>query len=328
MRIWIDIDNAPHVHIMEPLISELEERGHRVLITTRDYGHTVELLKMKKRPYILIGKHPGRLIFLKIIFLIYRMLKLYIWAFDKNFDLAFCHGSRSMVIPARLLGIPLVAMYDSDFLFKIFAKKILMPSLSANIDCSKCIQFPGLKEELYLWEHEYKENWDDGITYSKRNVIAILRPPASMAHYHNPQAEIIFKEVLKQISKIDRLSGILVPRTNAQKDEILQFVRNMNGIVVLPKAVDGISMLKDADLLIGGGGTMNREAALLGVPVYSIFKSKIGKVDKWLEEKNRMKFINSIDDIRNIIYEKNLKKTPLIIYRNLKNYICDILESI
>jgi len=332
MRIWIDIDNAPHVQIMDPIIRELERRGHKVLITARDYGHTVELLKMKKRLHILIGKHPGKSKFLKIVFLAYRMFKLYIWAFDKKIDLAFSHGSRSMVLPARFLGIPLIVMYDyeyiSDFLFRKFARRIFMPSISAVRENEKCIPFPGLKEEIYLWEHKYKSDWDKGIIFSRGNLLVILRPPASMAHYHNPQAEVIFREVLKQISRLNGISGIVIPRTKVQRKEFMQLTRDMDGITVLPKAVDSISMLKDADLLIGGGGTMNREGALLGTPVYSIFQGRIGKVDRWLVERKRMRFINSIEEIKDIHYEKNLQKTPLVNYRNLREYICNLLVHV
>ena len=48
--------------------------------------------------------------------------------------------------------------------------------------------------------------------------------------------------------------------------------------------VDGLDMIWASDLVISGGGTMNREAAALGVPVYSIFRGKIGAVDQYLSE--------------------------------------------
>ena len=311
MKIWIDIDNAPHVQIMEPIIQELECRGHTVLITVRDYGHTVELLNMKQRQYVLIGKHPGKSFFLKAIFLLYRMFRLYLWALDKQIDLAFGHGSRSMVLPARLLGIPVVTMYDyeyiADFLFKRFAKVILMPFLFTNLKDKKYILFPGLKEEIYLWKHEYIKDWDEEFNIDKNDVLVILRPPASMAHYHNPEAEEIFMEVIKEISTKDGVLGLLIPRTKAQKEEMIELVKDMGGIRILTKAVDGISMLKDADLVIGGGGTINREAALLGVPVYSIFQGKRGKVDKWLESNERITFINSIYEVKKIQFKKKIR---------------------
>jgi len=95
MRVWIDVDNAPHVLIMEPIIRELERRGHQVLITARDYGNTRGLLDMKGFRYFLIGRYPGKSGILKILHLGLRMVRLFIWAMDKNIDIAFAHGSRS-----------------------------------------------------------------------------------------------------------------------------------------------------------------------------------------------------------------------------------------
>jgi predicted glycosyltransferase len=43
---------------------------------------------------------------------------------------------------------------------------------------------------------------------------------------------------------------------------------------------------------------MNREAAALGVPVYSIFRGKIGAVDRYLAESGRLSLIESPDDLR------------------------------
>lgn len=332
MRIWVDIDNAPHVHIMTPIIKELKNRGHEILITARDYGQTVELLEMKKIPYKLTGKHPGKSFFLKILFLIYRMIRLYIWAFDKKIDLALSHGSRSMVLPARLLGISVVTMYDyeyiSDFIFKKFSNVILMPFISHDKHSNKCLSFPGLKEEIYLWDHKFDSNWKKGIQIEKDKVLAVLRPPASMAHYHNLKAEEIFEEILKDISKNKKIEALVIPRTKNQKMEIMKAFKSFRGITVLEKAVDGISMLKEADIVIGGGGTMNREAALLGVPVYSIFQGKIGEIDRWLAGKRRMRFINLPEEIGKINYKKTTVKKPMINVLALEKNICDLIEKI
>jgi predicted glycosyltransferase len=43
---------------------------------------------------------------------------------------------------------------------------------------------------------------------------------------------------------------------------------------------------------------MNREAAALGVPVYSIFRGKLGAVDRELARDGRLVMIERIDDIR------------------------------
>ena len=43
---------------------------------------------------------------------------------------------------------------------------------------------------------------------------------------------------------------------------------------------------------------MNREAAALGVPVYSIFRGKVGEIDKYLADNKRLTFIERIQDVR------------------------------
>src|SRR5208282_5545597 len=72
--------------------------------------------------------------------------------------------------------------------------------------------------------------------------------------------------------------------------------------VVIPReAVDGLNLLWYSDLVVSGGGTMNREAAALGVPVYSIFRGKSGAVDRHLQSQGRMTLIESIEDVENKI---------------------------
>ena len=53
---------------------------------------------------------------------------------------------------------------------------------------------------------------------------------------------------------------------------------------------------------------MNREAAALGVPVYSIFRGKIGAVDQYLAKLGRLKFIETVKEIEKKI--KVIKRTP------------------
>jgi predicted glycosyltransferase len=62
--------------------------------------------------------------------------------------------------------------------------------------------------------------------------------------------------------------------------------------------VDGLNLIWHSDLVISGGGTMNREAAALGVPVYSIFRGPIGAVDRYLSAKGRLVLLESVRDVQ------------------------------
>jgi predicted glycosyltransferase len=69
-------------------------------------------------------------------------------------------------------------------------------------------------------------------------------------------------------------------------------------IIVPDQVVDGLNLVWHSDFVISGGGTMNREAAALGVPVYSIFRGKLGAVDRYLAEHQRLILIESVEDVR------------------------------
>ena len=72
--------------------------------------------------------------------------------------------------------------------------------------------------------------------------------------------------------------------------------------IILPEhAVDGLNLVWHSDLVVSGGGTMNREAAALGVPVYSIFRGKLGAVDRHLAREGRLVLIESREDVRSRI---------------------------
>ena len=43
---------------------------------------------------------------------------------------------------------------------------------------------------------------------------------------------------------------------------------------------------------------MNREAAALGIPVYSIFRGRTGAVDRKLEQEGRLILIRSVEEVR------------------------------
>ena len=59
--------------------------------------------------------------------------------------------------------------------------------------------------------------------------------------------------------------------------------------VILPeRAVDAQSLIALSDLVVSAGGTMNREAAALGVPVYTTYGGRLGGVDEALIREGRL----------------------------------------
>jgi predicted glycosyltransferase len=65
---------------------------------------------------------------------------------------------------------------------------------------------------------------------------------------------------------------------------------------VLLEAAPFVALLKAVDAVVSAGGTMAREAAYLGVPAYSIFRSCMGAVDRHLELLGRLSLLRSPED--------------------------------
>ena len=59
MRVWVDCTNSPHVLIFRPLIRRMEERGHEVVVTSRDFAQTIGLLDRYGIPHTPMGAHGG-----------------------------------------------------------------------------------------------------------------------------------------------------------------------------------------------------------------------------------------------------------------------------
>jgi predicted glycosyltransferase len=133
------------------------------------------------------------------------------------------------------------------------------------------------------------------------DVVVTIRPPATEAHYHNPEAETLLLEVFKMLGERPEVKTVLLPRTPKQEAELRQAVPDLfaAGRIIVPKrAVDGLDLIWYSDVVISGGGTMNREAAALGIPVYSLFRGTMGAVDKHLAATGRLVLLQSVNDVR------------------------------
>jgi predicted glycosyltransferase len=178
----------------------------------------------------------------------------------------------------------------------------------------RVLRYPGIKEDVYI--NNFKPNSriykSLDILVDEQNILITVRPPATEAHYHNPQSEILFEEMLDYLLTLNNLVLIVLPRNDKQKGQIesLRAEAIKNKKIVMPKnAVDGINLIWHSDLVISGGGTMNREAAALGVSVYSIFRGKIGAVDRYLAAQGRLILIENVGEIKTKIkIEKREKK--------------------
>src|SRR5437016_4198022 len=103
MKIWIDLDNTPHVPFFRPIIRELERRGHIVALTARDAFQVCELATRFGMSYTKVGRHHGKKRFMKVGGLVCRSLQLLPFVVRERPDLALSHGSRGQILLCNLL---------------------------------------------------------------------------------------------------------------------------------------------------------------------------------------------------------------------------------
>lgn len=307
MKIWFDADNGPHVLIMRPLVGELVRRGHEVVFTARDRTKTCELLDLYDLDYVKVGGEYGRGMSGKVKGTLGRAWDLVRVMRGSNVAVSYGHGSRALPLASRLLGIPTVTMYDYEWvnarLFNLCCRSILLPDAitkqrcaEAGIAAERVVSYPGFKEELYLGIGEFDMTIPAQLGLRPEAVKVLLRPPATTAHYHNPDAEILLATILEQLAAAGDVQLVYLPRTDDQRE--LPARAGLRDVIIPNKVYDGPSLVAATDLVISGGGTMTREAAILGIPSCSFFRGREGMVDEVLAASGRLVLLASPDDVR------------------------------
>jgi predicted glycosyltransferase len=316
MKIWVDLANSPQVLFFSPVILDLRRRGHNVVVTSRAYAQTIELADLHGLQHTVIGGHGGSKLRGIAYGLIERAGRLAHFARDQDFDLAVSHGSYAQALASAVRGIPFVTLMDyehqpANHLCFRLAERVIVPECFPEWAIrrygarSKTLRYHGLKEEVYLAEFLPNENYLESVGVRADRVIVVMRPPATWTLYHrfeNP----LFQSVLEYLGEDPNVEIVFLPRVASQRD-LVRRVRAAK--VVIPDApLDGPNLLYGADVAIGGGGTMNREAAILGCATYSVFKGRLPAVDRYLVENGRMQYVERLEDLAGIPMEKRQER--------------------
>lgn len=307
VRIWIDMDNTPHVPFFIPIIRELERRGHQVFLTARDAFQVCELAERKGLPITKIGHHYGKNPILKIAGLFTRSAQLFSFSRRSKPDLALSHGARSQVLLCKILGIPTIVMADYEHARTLpFARPrwLLVPEALPVVDLPVRFhhvrQYPGIKEDVYVPDFDPDPSLLDDLGLHSDDIIVTVRPPADEAHYYNPESTVLFIELMSRIRQTSGLRAVMLPRNKSQEEKLRmdhpEWFADMKTIIPT-RALNGLDLIWFSDLVVSGGGTMNREAAALNVPVYSIFRGKTGAIDSMLERGGRLVMIRNKEEV-------------------------------
>jgi uncharacterized protein len=336
-KIWIDLDNSPHVPFFRPIIDELRRKGYEVFLTARDAYQVRELLKYYGVDGKVIGRHYGKHKILKAIGTCWRAVVLTAMVWKEKPDISVCHGSRGCLITSKVLGVPNLTLTDYEFTATVPSMRptwVMVPSVVAygqGVDGPIIMKYPGIKEDVYLSRFTPDRNLRSRLGIPEDALLVTVRPPATEAHYHNPEAEVLLKAALDRFVGDPDARIVLLPRNKRQDAELREAWRDglASGKILIPDHVeDGMNLIWNSDLVISGGGTMNREAAAMRVPVYSIFRGKIGAVDRYLADEGRLVLLESVEDVRTKIAATRRQKTLKALTENYVPALETIVQNI
>ena len=290
---------SAHVLVFRPLIELLRARGDEVEITAREYAQTLQLLELHSLEAEVIGRHGGRSRLQKARRMAGRLGALHRFAQGRGFDVALTHGSHELTLTARRLGIPSTTTFDYEFatlqhqLGCRAATKVVVPAAIPperlrpyGVRPPKLVQYPGLKEEYYLADFEPDRSLLDRFGIDANRVLVVLRPPPDVSLYHR-HSNPLFPMTLEHLGRLEHVHAFVLPRTEEQRSYVLGL--GLPSVIVPERAVDAQSLIALADVVVSAGGTMNREAAALGVQVYTTYGGRLGGVDEELIREGRLK---------------------------------------
>jgi len=317
--LWFDLGTPKSVLFFKPLIERLTERGESPLVTSRGgaaYGEIHTLLLFHDLDAVVIGEYGGESLFGKVDASLARQRRLLDLVREYRIErlvslcnvdscrvafglgisvINFCdlptRGDREPFTAVARLTLPLSAKILHPF---VIPETIFTPLLKRE----NVVRYDFLDPILYLKDQTPDRSLIDGLPLDSTRKTVCFREEEEMASYVTRDQTWVF-DVLKGINA----NIIAIPRYGS--DRIRQ---QLPGAVVMDKGVELSAVLPFADLMVGGGGTINIEAAYWGTPVVST-RSFISHYDRFLIAHDLMHHAESPDQLKRLYEAHSDRRT-------------------
>lgn len=258
MKIWYDACTGKQIRYGAAIAERLRACGQAVVLTTRKHSDTLPLAKLLGENFIVVGKYDPTSLLSRLRESAKRQL-----LFCKMFtadppDLAISHRSVELCRVAFGLGVPTLSTHDAPHAEAV--NKLTMPLIDVLV-ISKAIpkryiqgygiktivQFDGVDE--VAWIKEFKPT-----KYDYGKPLIVIRQQETKAAYALRKADLT-ETLARKLTSLGKVVFLSRYNRHPKKD------------LIVPKSfVDSASLVAQADLMIGVGGTISREAALQGIP--------------------------------------------------------------
>jgi uncharacterized protein len=301
--VWVDLENTPHVLFLEPLIRTLTGRAIPVVVTAKPQAQTLDLAATRGLAVEAVGGGDFAGHIQKVFGGIRRSASLARWLARRSRPGVLVSCSRSASLAAWLLRIPGIVLLDYEHAEQralgLSARTFWLPDLLRSEALPRRTRrvarfYAGLKENLYL------DTWPLDRAATRRALglggneyFVVARPPADTAHYASALSARLWRNTVTRLAERTSVRVVTMPRSDAQRGALERVLGPLRQVEILRDTVAGPELVAAADLVVGGGGTMNREAAVLGVPVWSVFTGPTPYIDECLAREGRLRWVRS-----------------------------------
>ncbi|MEM2523134.1 MAG: DUF354 domain-containing protein [Candidatus Bathyarchaeia archaeon] len=325
MRIWYDACTGKHVRYGVAIAKKLRERGHEVILTTRKHPDTIPLVELLSENFLVVGKYNPKSLASRLKEGLQRQLE-FCKIFAKNpSDLAISHGSVDQIRVAFGLRIPTVTTVDTIYAdavhrltlpladFIVASKAIPREALEKYNVKGKIVQFDGVDEVAWI------KGFKPTVKYDFGKPTIVVREMEEKAVYAKRKFSSI--QLAKELTELGTV--VFLPRYRR---------KSIKGLAVPEGFVDSASLVAQADLFVGVGGTITREAALQGTPaiVVDVFEEQY--VNDYLAERGFPIFKADISSVfalaKKVLGQKRDVQSLLAKLENPVDVILKTVESL
>ena len=336
--IWFDFDNAPHILFWSGIIGDLQKRKHNTLISARDFSYTKKMLDRTGLKYYLCKTgRTGKRAFYKYLNVFERSYELHKIIAGLPIKLSLGHGSRSQILTSYFNRIPYLSATDYEHadmkhvaLTTYTCVPEVIPKRCFGLWSRKIIHYSGFKEDMYLFNYHPEPIPEQELPIQRDKVVILFRPGDYYSHYQTGLYGQIENEMMNFFKKHKQIVYIiLMPRHPEQQKKLEDFLNSNQIPFVVPQRSYLVLILFGlATWLLGGGGTMLREACALNIPAYSFFSGKTGHIDQYFSDHGQMVFVRDKGHVRKIrlekCEEKKVRRNPAV-FNFFKNLIYSYL---
>jgi predicted glycosyltransferase len=289
MKVWYDACTGKQVRYAHAIGERLRKKGHEFVFTTREHPDTIPLARILGEQPIVVGKYKPSTLYSRLEESAERIIQFAKLFKDNPPDVAVAHQSVELCRTAFGLGIPIVLTADTPyalavnrltipFAHTVVVSEALPKSFTRNHCARNVVSFKGVDEDA--WIKDFKPTKIDNL----KKPLIVLRQIETKATYAQGKQD----SGATLAGKLSALGTVqYIHRYNAKGEEF----------GVKDSFMDSANLVANADLVVGCGGTIGREAALQGVPCIAISDMAKTCVNTYLAKKGFPMFITTEEHV-------------------------------